>query len=327
MIPLLFPQALPTISLIDRDSLLQTTRETHMGARTNSSANLAAVSKGGPPPVSTNGHAQASLVGLNAGGGRKPVRPRSLSGAHARTESLDLALPSAVTGVAAGPALPSVSEASAGRKLFFGSLQAVGGLGETVISQCGGNLVLKVNQDPFQRTTGKGSRPTSIIEASSHSRRSSIIGGASARDSLTLTSLSSSFKRNSNPVGSRRDSIVQGSAASKRVSVAGSVNSDGPGPLRVDVKAGSLDNLLDVLLFGVDGLKMTVKDDMGVESGSSRRLHVNLPAYRTEFFATFRSFTTPSLIFEVSRFPLSNYLLTAFILRRDLTFCLLTCVP
>lgn len=276
-----------------------------MAGKTGSYANLAAVSKGSSTPLNGLGQAvHPSIVGLNAGGGRRPLRPRSLSGAQARTDSLDLAQPSTSTGSSSVPSGKPVSELNNGRKLFFGSMREVGGVGETVLRLCGGELVLKVVQEPFPRLGGKSSssRPTSIIESTSHSRRASQIGiggTLSPRDTLALSTISTSYKRCSTS-GGQRDSGTH-SSSSKRVSVAGSINSDGLGALRVDVKAGSLESLLDVLIFGVDGLKMTVKDDTGLETGSSRRLLlVDLQGYRTEFFATFRTFTTPITVFEVS---------------------------
>lgn len=127
MLPLLFPESLPTISLIDRDALLRIAREWVL-PRQSSRQNLSGLA------ASESG---SSLVGLNAGG-RKPTHARSLSASHARTEGLDLAQ------LAPPRTSPATDPLPTGRKLFFGSLKDVGGIGDMLLSLCEGLSLIHI---------------------------------------------------------------------------------------------------------------------------------------------------------------------------------------
>lgn len=72
--------------------------------------------------------------------------------------------------------------------------------------------------------------------------------------------------------------------------------------LRAVVKAGTLDRLVDVLLFGLNGFAVSVADDNGeapLRGGKTRLLKLDHEAYQTSWWAMFRSFVTPYVLFEV----------------------------
>lgn len=334
--PLLFPQPLPVITLIDQHAAVQLAKEqlnpqpqTPM-RKDGTFTNLAALAKGhghhhaapvaqSVPPRPSTSTSQAPLIGIHGGDGRRLVtRPRSMSVSESRTASLDLARPVSVLATAgsSAAAASSRSQPVSGRSLFFGSLKEVGGLGDTEIRVCDDQLILKVVRRPagFIETSRPSSaylssRPSSIVI----SRPSSVIGGlglvaplhrgGAAPAGAVPTPATS--KRASLPL--RNSLLLTGSnpsAPAARQSVAGSLASDeswGPQPLRVAVKAGTLHHILDVLIYSVDGLTMTTRDDSGVASGPGRKLRIDsLSDFREEFFATFRSFTSPAVVLDVN---------------------------
>jgi hypothetical protein len=294
ILPLLFAEPLPTLTLIDRSTLLEASRD-QLSVKPIPYNGLTSYARptNPPSPLSTSTPSSRDIIGLNAGG-RQPFRPRSASTvAHARTASLDLAAPSPPPSLFLDSTLATSDNSK--RKLFFGSLKEVGGIGETVLDLCGGQLILKVVREaPVVSRAGRTSRPSSLIESVALSRAGSTRAG-STREGIALSS-----KRNS--MGFNRNSFIQSSTQSHhRVSVAGSERSvEVLAPLRVSVKAGSQEMLLDVAVYGVEGLRMAVKDDAGLGSKAGRRLTVDLVEYRSIFFATFRSFTTPLAVFEVT---------------------------
>jgi hypothetical protein len=121
------------------------------------------------------------------------------------------------------------------------------------------------------------------------------------------------------PSGSRRDSWHLDQAAihanvedakrmsfvSKRDSVGSSV--DLP-PLGITVTAGSLDRLVDILISGLEVLSGAA-DDNGLSplTTNGRRFVLPLADYRLTFFATFRMFCQPLVLFEVSDRWLTPY--------------------
>lgn len=74
--------------------------------------------------------------------------------------------------------------------------------------------------------------------------------------------------------------------------------------LRTVVKAGTLDRLVDVLLFGLQGIAVSVADDNGeapLRGGKTRLLKLDHEAYQTSWWTMFRSFVTPYVLFELLR--------------------------
>lgn len=264
LLPLLWPEPLPTISLVDRDALLDAARDTM--SRNISSNNLASAARGLEATATT-------VMGITSSGGKRLVRTKSM--------------PSVRSSISEGVPV-TFDNAQQHRKAFFGSLRGIDSLGESLIRIADGELVLKVVQ------TGKvgrqnRSRPASLIESRPVSRQPSLrdvpgILGHNKRNSVPL-SLSNDFPpyRSSRPSSARNSLLL----------------SDTLEPLRVVVKSGSLDRLVDVLVSGLDGHSANV-DDNGLSGQSRRRFTTDLQDFRSVFFATFRSFCSPLALFEVS---------------------------
>ena len=73
-------------------------------------------------------------------------------------------------------------------------------------------------------------------------------------------------------------------------------------PLRVKVKAGTLERLVDVLLHGLQGVSVAFSDDNGempLRDGKQRDLKVDHADFSTVWWNSFRSFVTPLVLFEV----------------------------
>lgn len=78
-------------------------------------------------------------------------------------------------------------------------------------------------------------------------------------------------------------------------------------PLRVRVKAGTLERLVDVLLHGLQGVSIAFSDDNGempLRDGKHRDLKVDHTDFSTVWWNSFRSFVTPLVLFEVRRHSL-----------------------
>ena len=76
-------------------------------------------------------------------------------------------------------------------------------------------------------------------------------------------------------------------------------------PLRVRVKAGTLERLVDVLLHGLQGVSFAFSDDNGempLRDGKHRDLKVDHLDFSTVWWHSFRSFVTPLVLFEVYAF-------------------------
>ena len=73
-------------------------------------------------------------------------------------------------------------------------------------------------------------------------------------------------------------------------------------PLRVRVKAGTLERLVDVLLHGLQGVSVAFADDNGempLRDGKQRDLKVDHLDFSMVWWNSFRSFVTPLVLFEV----------------------------
>jgi hypothetical protein len=72
--------------------------------------------------------------------------------------------------------------------------------------------------------------------------------------------------------------------------------------LRVRVKAGTLDRLVDILAHGLQGVSVAFADDNGempLREGNQRDLKVDQEDFSFVWWKTFRSFLTPQVFFEV----------------------------
>lgn len=137
---------------------------------------------------------------------------------------------------------------------------------------------------PNSNERGMLSRTSSWVES-----RSSRIPNKSARVSLSssLAPLSrASSRRESSPGGGS----VQLQVASEEE------------PVHVVVKSGTVETLVDLLVLGISNLRTPSIDADGQSSLTDRRpLALDLDDYRSAFFATFRSFTSPLIIFDMLR--------------------------
>jgi hypothetical protein len=73
--------------------------------------------------------------------------------------------------------------------------------------------------------------------------------------------------------------------------------------LSVTVKSASTERLIDILVCGIEGDSPSVDDNgqMPLHVASARKFSLDLEGYRRKFFAMYRSFLDPSLLFEVSQ--------------------------
>ncbi|KAG9018257.1 rho GTPase-activating protein [Tulasnella sp. 427] len=215
ILPLLFPEPLPTISLIDRNALIRTKKETLLGPVPGAEVNEAQVQK------LTNPNARSKS--------RTPSRQRNIA-------EVDL--------------------------------------DETLIPCFGGELVLKLPRDD-----GK-SRPTSFVD--------SLVPNASPTDGFKPITRGNSIRLNTGSRLERKGSQMRLSRRSSLPSIS-QRNSllipEAPvveASIRVTVKSGTLDRLVDVLVSGLDGVGVTHADDNGespLRDGKSKSFKVD----RAEF--------------------------------------------
>ncbi|TIB18890.1 hypothetical protein E3P92_00350 [Wallemia ichthyophaga] len=148
------------------------------------------------------------------------------------------------------------------------------------------------------RVGEEGSRPTSLIESRATSRH------ASVSNFCTTTGTTGALGR---AASVRRQSLI-GTPSQRYSNYSNfSSNHSNEAYLRVHVKSGNLDRLIDVLILGIDhlGVQRTSADDMGggleVSSAGKGKIKfaMDLTEYADVFFATFRSICLPLKLFEV----------------------------
>ncbi|KAG8691032.1 rho GTPase-activating protein [Ceratobasidium sp. 423] len=113
---------------------------------------------------------------------------------------------------------------------------------------------------------------------------------------------SSHLERKQSAIRSRRSSLP---SISQRTSVVVTEASGEP-PLRALVSSGSLEKLVDVLVSGLEevGMQTSPADDNGETSlreGRTRGIRVDHAEYCRIFWGVFRSFVTPMVLFEMIR--------------------------
>ncbi|KAG8909517.1 rho GTPase-activating protein [Tulasnella sp. 417] len=237
ILPLLFPEPLPTVSLIDRNALIRTKKETLLGPVPAAEINEAQVQKLTNP----NGRSKA----------RTPSRQRNIA-------EVDL--------------------------------------DETLIPCFGGELVLKLPRDD-----GK-SRPSSFVD--------SLFPNASPADGAKPPTRGNSIRLNTGSRLERKGSQMRLSRRSSLPSIS-QRNSllvpEAPvveSSIRVTVKSGTIDRLVDVLVSGLDGVGVTHADDNGempLRDGKSKSFKVDRAEFARVWWTGFRSFVTPLVLFELLR--------------------------
>jgi hypothetical protein len=176
-------------------------------------------------------------------------------------------------------------------------------------------------QVPLSRSTTmlrNVSRPASVVEEEEGMMPSGLGGMMSVSQSgvlMTPSKLerkpsrtpsiratpSSHLERKQSVIRSRRSSLP---SISQRTSMVVAEASEEP-PLRALVSSGSLEKLVDVLVSGLEevGMQTSPADDNGETSlreGRTRGIRVDHAEYCKIFWGVFRSFVTPMVLFEVS---------------------------
>ena len=172
-------------------------------------------------------------------------------------------------------------------------------LGGTVIVVYDGELMLLVQPGevpPSQPPSRAPSRPpSSVIDGAptdkAFNRQPSVRVKPGSKG---LDRKPSQLRRQSLPALSKKPSFEVADAPSER-------------PLRVVIQAGTLDRLVDILVEGLHGVSVSVADDNGempLNDRKTRELRVDMAEFSRVFWATFRSFVTPHVFFEVGKMPL-----------------------
>ncbi|KAF8805136.1 hypothetical protein BYT27DRAFT_7105396 [Phlegmacium glaucopus] len=235
LIPLLFPDPLPTLTLIDRSKLVR--------GRLESDA-------------SEMQHLRSVDAQLRQESGRK---------LHSLDEDYDYV-----------------------KRLILGS-------GGTVISLYNGDLRLVVQSGVFEPESS--SRPSSSRPPSSvvdHGSEKNLSRNPSIR---VKPSTSQGLDRKTSIA--RRSSLPSVSLLSRQNLVTSEPSPDPP--LRVVVQAGTLNNLINVLVHGLENISVSVADDngeMSLREGMKREVVIDRAEFARVWWNVFRSFVSPLNFFE-----------------------------
>lgn len=164
------------------------------------------------------------------------------------------------------------------------------GYGGTVISIYGGDLLLVV-QNAGLDTTPMSSRPPSSVVDTLNEKSLTRIPSIRVKPSSSqgLERKTSVARRSSLPSVSQRQDFVISELSSEP-------------PLRVIVQAGTLNNLVSILVHGLRNVSVSVADDngeMSLREGMTRELIVDRVEFAKVWWTVFRSFVTPLVFFEV----------------------------
>ena len=178
----------------------------------------------------------------------------------------------------------------------FGVAGDMGGIDITVFE---GELIVTIQSfSEYSSTSQPPSRPTSrppssVAEVNGMDKpfgRSPSIRTRRAGGKALERKPSTINRRNSLPsVPSNPEELMPPQPSSER-------------PLRVKVKAGTLERLVDVLLHGLQGVSVAFSDDNGempLRDGKNRELKVDNLDFSTVWWSSFRNFVTPLVLFEV----------------------------
>ncbi|KAL1659369.1 rho GTPase activating protein 22 [Schizophyllum commune] len=179
--------------------------------------------------------------------------------------------------------------------------------GGTVIPVHGGELLLVVQKSsnsesyPPSRASSRpptraSSRPpSSTTDHGSSTDKSAFSRAPSIRvkpgASAGLDRKTSVARRNSLPSLSTRRDLVTADKSSEP-------------PLRVLVRAGTLNHLVDILVHGLHHVSVSVTDDNGemtLKEGMTRELYVDRAEFARVWWNVFRTFLTPIVFFELLR--------------------------
>jgi GTPase-activating protein BEM2 len=177
------------------------------------------------------------------------------------------------------------------------------GTGGTVISLYNGNLRLVVQSGTFESESTTTSRPSS--NAFSRPPSSVVDHGGSEKNLSRNPSIrvkpSTSQGLDRKTSVARRSSLPSVSLLSRQNFLTSEQPSLDP-PLRVVVQAGTLNNLVDVLVHGLEGISVSVADDngeMSLREGMKREVVIDRIEFARVWWNVFRSFVSPFVFFEV----------------------------
>jgi GTPase-activating protein BEM2 len=175
-------------------------------------------------------------------------------------------------------------------------------LGGTVIPLFDNELVLVVQSGPDPTAPSRGpSRPSSRPS----SRPPSLVAEGGTPEKLLARGSSIRVKAGSSHGLDRKMSLARRSSLPSLSSKLQTITTDisKERPLRVVVRAGTLDRLVGILIHGLEGVSVSVADDIGempLREGKSRELKIDLDEFTEIWWNVFRSFVTPLVFFEVS---------------------------
>jgi hypothetical protein len=178
------------------------------------------------------------------------------------------------------------------------------GQGGTLIPVYNGDLLLVVQTGGFEcpPSSMAPSRPSSSVE-----------GGDKplARNPSIRVKPGSSQSLDRKASMARRSSLPAVSHFNRQNFVISEPSSDPP--LRVFVQAGTLNNLVNILVHGLENISVSVADDngeMSLREGMTRELVVDRVEFARVWWNVFRSFVTPFVFFEVCTFKTQSFTYT-----------------
>ena len=176
------------------------------------------------------------------------------------------------------------------------------GHGGTAISVYDGNLLLVTQSGGFE--SAPNSRPSSRIPSRPES---SVLDLGLNTDKPTISRNTSIRVKPSSSHGlerktsmARRSSLPAVTHLSRSNLVTTEPSTDPP--LRVLVQAGTLTNLVNILVHGLENISVSVADDNGemtLREGKTRELALDKVEFARVWWNVFRSFLTPLVFFEV----------------------------
>ncbi|KAF9784053.1 hypothetical protein BJ322DRAFT_1109900 [Thelephora terrestris] len=190
---------------------------------------------------------------------------------------------------------PPRSKRSSGDPVWDTSIGVPGDMGGIEITVFDGELIVTVQSFSESPSRSTSRPPSSVVEGNgvekTFSRSPSIRVRRAGGKGLDRKP-STVNRRNSLPsVPSNPEELVPSQSSFER-------------PLRVRVKAGTLERLVDVLLHGLQGVSVAFSDDNGempLRDGKHRDLKVDHLDFSTVWWNSFRSFVTPLVFFELLR--------------------------
>lgn len=197
------------------------------------------------------------------------------------------------------------------------AIRSGGEFGQTFVFAFSGEIILKVLRSaPSPRTSqyrDQSNRSSHLETGEAVPRDDSSEQGSRSlsRAPSVSAAMSASLNRKASRTSlmSRRSSLP----SLKRGHNLARVDPKAAMSLQVAVSGGTLDRLIDVL---IDGLEVVVSstDDFGLSAGAARSLSLDQDDFRTTWWATFRSYVSAFVFFEVcqqsySSLPFAHYYL------------------